>query len=252
MKIVALISTYQEQELLPSVIASAESMHNIFIFDGPIGAKLDSWKELETLDFIGGIIPFEGEWISDASKRTSMLNVVKTIMQDEEDVWGLWLDGDEILLWGEYLHDHCRRAEQETGTGGTAIKIVEYDGSVANCFGKLIRLDAVKRYVMSSFEIELTNGITLALPNVPICTAGGIPIGTIGGRDDPILAINRPPLQGEPHLLHRHGLRDKERRVERLHDTEAESFQQLVKDAGLEGVDIYSEQTTAKGDFPHG
>jgi hypothetical protein len=177
--------------------------------------------------------------MTDASKRTSILHIAKSIASKNgwDDVWGLWLDGDEILLWGEYLHDHCRRAEQETGTGGTAIKIVEYDGSVANCFGKLIRLDAVKRYVTSSYEIELTNGLTLALPNVPICTAGGIPVGTIGGRDDPILAINRPPLQGEPHLLHRHGLRDKERQVERLHDTEAESFQQLVKDAGLGKVD---------------
>lgn len=235
MKIVALISTYQEEELLPSVIRSAKDLDLRLVFDGPVGATTDTWNGGDY--GISDIIRFEGEWISDASKRTSMLDIARIITDGKDDVWGLWLDGDEILLWGEYLKDHCHRADMETATGGTALKIVEYDGSVAECYGKLVKLAAIKRYIMSSYEIELVNGLTVALPNVPICTAGGIPIGDIVERDHPLLAINRPPLQGEPHLLHRHGLRNPERKVERLHDKETESFQTLVRNAGLEGVD---------------
>jgi hypothetical protein len=235
MKIVGLISTYQEEELLPSVIDSAKDLDMILVFRGPVGADADSWKEV--WDDSNVTLQFEGEWVSDASKRTSMLDIARVLTDGKKDVWGLWLDGDEILLWGEYLKDHCRRADMQTATGGTALKIVEYDGSVAECYGKLIKLTAIKQYIMSSYEVELTNGLTVALPNVPICYPGGIPYGNIKNVNDPLLAINRPPLQGEPHLLHRHGLRNPERTAERLHDTEAESFQTLVKDAGLEGVD---------------
>ena len=71
--------------------------------------------------------------------------------------------------------------------------------------------------------------MTVALPNVPICTAGGIPIGEIKERNDPLLALNRPPLIGEPHLLHRHGLRNPEREAPRLHNEEEKSFSKLVK-----------------------
>lgn len=235
MKIVALISTYEEEDLLPSVLRSSQDLDLRLVFDGPVGAEVDTWNNGDY--GLGDIVRFEGEWISDASKRTCMLDIARVITDGKEDVWGLWLDGDEILLWGEYLKDHCSRADMETATGGTSLKIVEYDGSIAECYGKLIKLTAVRRYIMSSYEIELTNGMTVALPNVPICTAGGIPIGDIVERDNPLLALNRPPLQGEPHLLHRHGLRNPERRVERLHDAEADRFHELVKMAGLESVD---------------
>lgn len=235
MKIAALISCYEESELVASAIQSASALDLVMVFDGPIGQDSDYCSR----SFQGPLsytITYDGGWISDASKRTHMLETAKDIFTEDKDFWILWLDGDEILLWGEYLKDHCKRADQETGTGGTTLRIVEYDGSVYQCYGKLIKAAAVKRYVMSVLEVELINGMTVALPNVPICHPGGIPYGEIKTVDDPMLAINRPPLQGEPHLLHRHGLRDPERRVERLHDTEAESFQTLVRDAGLETV----------------
>lgn len=240
MKIVALISTFQEEELLPSVLRSANPLDMALVFDGPIGENKDWYTDDISHDNqLPKITRWKGEWISDASKRTDMLDVAKIMTDGKEDVWGLWLDGDEILLWGEYLIDHCRRADQETATGGTTLKIVEYDGSVAECYGKLVKLSAIKRYIMSSYEVELDNGLTVALPNVPICSAGGIPIGEIVERDDPLLSLYRPPLQGEPHLLHRHGLRDANRKAVRLHNVESESFQTLVRNAGLEGVDFH-------------
>lgn len=232
-EIVALISTYKEEEILDSAIESVQCLDATIIFDGPTNEPRGDISLVYTFDE-GTEIKFSGGWESDAKKRTEMLLYAQSAFPD---AWALWLDGDEVLLWGEYLKDHCRRAEEETATGGTTLRIVEYDGSVAQCYGKLIRLDAVKRYVMSSYEVELSSGLTVALPNVPICYAGGLPYGDITDVTNPLLGLNRPPLQGEPHLLHRHGLRSPKRTVERLHNTEAESFQTLVRQAGLEGVD---------------
>jgi hypothetical protein len=51
------------------------------------------------------------------------------------------------------------------------------------------------------------------------------------------LARHRPPLAGEPHLLHRSVLRDPERTERRLSDVEGDWFEQAISDAGLEGVE---------------
>lgn len=216
--------------MLNSAIDSAVDMDAIFVFDGSTKAMKNLTDDREVRMMTARKTQYtyySGHWKSDADKRTEMLMEAKAW---DEDAWAIWIDGDEILLFGEYLKDHCFRAEQETATGGTTIRIVEYDGSVAQCYGKLIRVSAVRKYVMSSYEIELANGMTVAMPNVPICSSGGIPIGDITSKDDPLLALNRPPLIGEPHLLHRHGLRNPSREAPRLHDEEAKDFEQLVKE----------------------
>lgn len=229
MKIIALISSYQEGELLNSAIDSTLPLDMTMVFEGmtTADANIDG-KFLHPKISPNGVSYryYEGWWKSDADKRTDMLEEAKAY---DDDAWIIWVDADEILLYGEYLKDHVRRAEQETATGGTTIRIVEYDGSVAQCYGKIVRASKIKHYIMSSYEIELENGMVVALPNVPICSAGGIPIGEITQRDDPMFGINRPPLIGEPHLLHRHGLRDPKREAPRLHDKEAEDFQKLVE-----------------------
>jgi hypothetical protein len=230
LKIIALISAFEEEDLLDSCIESAADLDEIFVFDGTVDAEYN-FKENRSKRLSRLHVPYweyHGIWKSDADKRTDMLMEAKAW---DHDAWGLWLDGDEILLYGQYLKDHANRADRETGSGGFTIRIVEYDGSVAQCYGKIIKLGNVSKYLMSSYEIELESGLTIALPNVPICSSGGIPIGEITKRDDPILALNRPPVIGEPHLLHRHGLRDPERSVKRLHDKEAEDFQTLVEES---------------------
>ena len=232
MNIISLISVFEESEhMLQSCIYSARWSDEIFVFDGTTQAESNVLKQSHIKIASGRHgTPYHfysGQWRSDADKRTEMLMEAKAWDQDS---WALWLDGDEILNYGEFLKDLCYRAEEETSTGGTTIRIVEYDGSVAQCYGKLIRVGNISKYLMSSYEVELTSGLTVALPNVPICSAGGIPIGEIKERDDPILALNRPPLIGEPHLLHRHGLRSPEREAPRLHDVEAESFQTLLNE----------------------
>lgn len=227
MEIIALISSYQET-MLDSCIESAASLDKIFVFEGPTtyNENILQHRDMPRLSRLHvPYILYSGRWKSDADKRTEML---KEAQAWNYDAWGIWIDGDEILLYGEYLRDHTMRASYETGAGGYTLRIVEYDGSVAQCHGKIIKLDAISRYIMSSYEVELASGLTVALPNVPICSAGGIPIGDISERDDPKLATNRPPVIGEPHLLHRHGLRNPNREAPRLHDKEAESFQEML------------------------
>ncbi len=231
-KIIALISSFEEHpDMLDSCIESAKDLDEIFVVDGPTTFPLNKMetpgRAWRTPKNKVRYMRYTGVWKSDADKRMDILKEAKAWNQD---AWGLWLDADEILLYGNYLRDHCNRADEETATGGTTIRIVEYDGSVAQCYGKLIRIGNIRRYIMSSYEIELENGMTVALPNVPICSAGGIPLGEITGRDDPELALKRPPVIGEPHLLHRHGLRNPKREAPRLHETEAENFDTLVRE----------------------
>jgi len=234
MKIIALVSVFEESDhMLKSCIDSAGDLDKILVFNGTVNSNVHRFKSRPILQTSKKtqFRYYVGQWRSDAEKRTEMLLEAQAY---DEDCWALWLDGDEILLFGEYLKDHVIRAEEETATGGATIRIVEYDGSVANCYGKLIKVSNVSEYIMSSYEIKLKNGMTVALPNVPICSAGGIPIGEIKDRDDPILALNRPPLIGEPHLLHRHGLRSPEREAPRLHDQEAQDFQLMIEQENVD------------------
>jgi len=230
LKIIALISSFEEHpDMLDSCIESARDLDEIFVMDGPTTFPLNKFDYTWTPYSTPNHVQYKkgtGVWKSDADKRSEMLWQAQAW---DHDAWGLWIDADEILLYGQYLRDHINRATEESAAGYT-IRIVEYDGSVASCYGKLIRLGSIRSYTMSSYEVILENGITVALPNVPICSAGGIPIGEIEGRDDPQLALKRPPVIGEPHLLHRHGLRSPKREAPRLHDKEAESFDKLVKE----------------------
>lgn len=235
--IVGLISSYREGSLLRSCIASARTgCDSVCVFEGPIGDELPDSTKADfplPLEYLPSKITI-GRWKSDAVKRTKMLWwarnrwVQQKLEPDEErdPLWILWLDGDEILLWGEYLRDWIERAEKESGAGGFPLRLVELDGSVAKAYGRIVRGDLVERYLVAAYQLELVGGMIIALPNVQICAAGGVPYGY--GEDKQItiedLAELRPPLAGEPHILHRPMLRDPAREAQRQHEAEAEWF----------------------------
>lgn len=236
--IFALISSYKEGDLLRSCVQSAHrGCDRVALFEGPVGNDAES-DDSTHLDIATGVREFVwtkiGRWASDADKRNDMLLWAKSRFrnlngQDDKDpLWVLWLDGDEVLVWGEYLRDWCGRATQETGAGGFPLRLVEMDGSVAHCYGKIIRAGVVKAYLQSSLQVQLHNDMVVALPNVQICGPGGIPTGWGDGQEIKVedLAIKRPPLQGEPHLLHRSLLRDPSRVARRMHEDEATWFEQ--------------------------
>lgn len=224
--IVACVSSYAEGSLIDSCLDSADMLEHTFRAEGAVG---------------------EGErWKDDAAKRTHLLQLAKHAypksQRKGERLWVLWLDGDELLLWGEYLKDMTARAEAETGAAGFPLRLVELDGSVAMCQGKIVDADVIRKYLHSSYQVELHTGMVVALPNVKICSAGGMPVRPADGWPEgdeleAYLARHRPPLHGEPHLLHRSVLRDPGRNVRRLSDVESDWFQESIRAAGLGEVD---------------
>lgn len=253
--IAILCSTFREGAPFLSTLRSAIAARPelVLVVESPIGENppagdetpLEDAGELAelALEREGVLVDIRtpAGFADDAEKRSTMLRWAKTRANelgksDGEPLWILWLDGDELLVFGETFRDSCYRATFETGGGGFPLRIVELDGSVALTYGKVIRAEVVSRYLHSSFQVELTNGMVLALPNVKICSAGGIPFmspedaAELATRQDELMAIHRPPVAGEPHLLHRSILRAPERiaGVERQSDAESRWFSEIL------------------------
>ncbi len=255
--ITVLIPTYREGPLINSCIRSVTDLpgvDHVAIFEGPVGgAEPSSERHLpieqlphsfgSTKRFLHARL---GEWEDDADKRSSMVayakarhfehyNRIAGVGVSEDDLpplWVFWLDGDEVLLWGEYLIDWVNRAEKETGAGGFSLRLVELDGSVAKTHNRIVRGDLIEHYVHSSVSIQLRSGVIVSLPNVQICGAGGVPVWNAEKEGRPIVADDlmdlRPPVAGEPHILHRSILRDPARALvaRRQSDAEMDFFRQ--------------------------
>jgi hypothetical protein len=217
-RIVALVSSFREGDLLASTLASARPLDGILVAEGPVEGNPPAGPPSR---IPAGVKRFDGSWESDAAKRTWLLEKAKTIWQGP--LWVLWLDGDELLLWGDQLHDWLGRVlwndDPGNPVGGWPLTLVELDGSVSVCMGKLVRADLIRRYLVSSSYIEMMDGSRRTVGNVPYWTP----------KDGALLEHwrARPPLQGEPHLLHRSILRAG-REVERQGVAEERSFRGVV------------------------
>lgn len=233
--IYALMSTYREDVLGLSAARSVLAGCDVLVmYEGAVGTPAEGGGPTP----VGSIrdaceqagVSFwhdVGEWDTDAAKRTAMLEFAQGLadpwVEGGEPLWCVWIDGDEVMLWSEYLPDYLRRAEQIPGAAAQGLRVVEFDGSVAMAQGRCIRGDLVKACVEGSYQIEMNSGMIFALPNEHLCVAGGVPVGKPDGEPVTVedLARLRPPLSGEPHILHRTTLRSPERTARRLHATEA-------------------------------
>ena len=244
-RLVGLVSSYREGWLLePALRSLARAVDQVYMLDAPIGdgcpgeesqvpaepERIRLWRETRSYD-------------SDAAKRTELIRRVRGL-ERQRPLWGVWLDGDELLLWGEYLRDHVRWAagEDEQREGLPAFKIplriVEYDGSTALAHGRCIRVDLIESYVLS-LAAAMMPAIDPSLP-VPL---GNIAVWKPGELNEdrtklavypsPHLALERPPLHGEPHILHRSLLRGRGRDGIRLHKQEAEAREVLIREGVL-------------------
>jgi hypothetical protein len=198
----------------------------VLCFDGPAGEPLDTGEESALDKLPPRVVVKRGSWPSDATKRTAMVRWVQERYGPQNGsqgpLWGLWVDGDELLLNGRWLPDLVERAkyEQDGQAGGIVIRLVEQqDGSVARCHGKLIRIDAIDRYEVSSYQVLYKSGHVLALPNVPEDREHWASERAATGQ---LFAL--PPYPGEPHLVHRSQLRPPERGEVRLHKAEGDWF----------------------------
>lgn len=208
MRIYGLISSYRDGELTHGAIQSAvRACDRVLVYEGPVGDAPETgeptgfrfWRSNPHVLVCEQKFP----WESDASKRQNLLEHAHT-WANGEPAWVVWVDSDELLLWPEQLRDTLAAVPGDAFNW--PIRLVQLDSRVTEkCSGKVLRLELVERCLQSSYQWLLANGMQVALPNVP---------------DD------QPPLQGEPHILHRSCLRARSRTVERLHVAEASWFKE--------------------------
>lgn len=218
--------------MLETAVRSLAPLDHVLIYEGPVEDNPGLGPESVVGPVSKRVSYQAGVWASDAAKRTAMLEKAQQLPRAPgEPLWGLWLDGDELLLWGEYLRDWVWRVSQQGDEGnevaGWPFALVELDGSTSLCMGKLVRLDLIRRYLISSSYIELVNGDRRTVGNVEYWNPVDGPT-QFDGEGRPHWRA-RPPLAGEPHLQHRPVLRSRLRGVERQHLAEARNF---------EGVDL--------------
>lgn len=242
-RLVCCMPTYREGLLAR---AAAESVlghvDELVVWEGPAGRErlpdstpatpLELLVELEPL----GVHVFEGGWAADHEKRTAMLKWCKRKWHDRP-LWIVWLDADELLLNAAYLRDVVRAQMWEdealgrsiakpdhTPTGGLVIRYVEADGSVAKEWGRCIRADVIRRYVVSNLMLETVLGQQLRLGRrQEHAGEWREPRQRVHGE----FLVLDPPLPGEPVFVHRSYLRHPERARLRLHEAEHERLVEL-------------------------
>ncbi len=159
----------------------AAACDRVLVFEGPAGEPLTDDRIPESV-LAPAVSPSEwddrfdlvrvtyGSWRTDAEKRSAMVAAQRPFA---EPTWGVWIDGDEVLVNAEYLRDWLRFfdwQEEETGVQnmGWPVKLVEMDGSIAVCQAKVLRIDRLDSYSVSSSVFrnvmgELEGGVTATL-----------------------------------------------------------------------------------------
>lgn len=213
----------------------------VIVFEGPAGPPLEeivpasdfgSWPEMGVK---------HGRWPTDAKKRTAMVEYLRPAMREapEEPWWGVWIDGDEVLCNPEYLRDWLQFfdwKEEETGVRnmGWPVKLIEMDGSVAVCQAKVIRVDRLDSYSVSSSvfrnvmgELDARGNYRASVDDFPL----GAQLRQLSEKDGGYM-FAWPPLPCEPFIMHRSRLRHPRRTGLRLHEQEAVEIEK-AKAAGV-------------------
>lgn len=210
--VVGLLSTFREGLLARDAVRSLLGCcDRVLCLEAPIGAAdpdagepsrlWDGKKRPPSL-----LVSERGPFATDAAKRTALLRWAHRFQQQigQPEWWAVVLDGDEVLLWPELLPAYLERARAEDAAGSLKLKLVTAaDGrsEVQETGARILPGHLVDEYVLSSYQIRLRGTATvLTLPNGP---------------------AQRPPLQGEPHILHRSYLRppsrtDRQSEAERI------------------------------------
>ena len=235
--LVGLMPTYREGSLVDGAIRSLEDagLDTIVVWEGPAGAdRCDDAPETSNA-ILGHGHWKRGRWESDAAKRTEMLR--HTLKQyPGRTVWGIWVDADELLVNGRHVRDLVQERvwyDEHGGasiadpdnlpTGGIPIRFVEYDGTCAFEQGRLLRLDTLRRFVVSNLIVETVLGSHVRLGRIPETTD----LEEMAREAFPGRRIVSPPLPGEPVIVHRSHLRHPARQALRLHTQEAAELERL-------------------------
>ena len=234
MILVGLVSSYREGGLVQGAIRSAlDACDHVFVLEGAAGAPIEADVPATDLGVFSDdprVTYREGRWRTDGRKRQAMLEWSR---QFAPPVWGVIVDADEILMNGLYLRDWLQRLEwheevnPEARYLGRPMRIMELDGSLAWVRGRLLRLDRIQKYEVSTSVFVNDRGIRHGEGNVPDRFSEWQTPRMKYIEDDVMLAM--PPLPTEPFLVHRSMLRHPLRSGLRLHEQERD---ELVR-AGL-------------------
>jgi len=245
--LVGLVSCYREGPLARTAVASllAAGLDGVVVWEGPAGSeRLEDAPETD----LGGLVDHVDfrestvGWQTDALKRSEMLHyTVRTVRKERGDktlpVWGMWIDGDEQLVNGWAVRDLVQERvwhDEHEGasiadpdnlpTGGIALRFVEYDGTCAFERGRLLRLDTLRRFVVSNLIVESVHKVHIRLGRVPETTE----LEEMAREMFPGRRIVSPPLPGEPVIVHRSHLRHPARASSRMHEQEAAELDRLA------------------------
>lgn len=228
--------TLREGQLVVSALDSVQgAVDELVVWEGPAGkvslpADVPATRDLSDDPLVHWKA---GRWESDPAKRTAMIHWCREKWHDLP-LWVLWLDADEVVVNSWALRDLIRRqmwedeargasiiAPDNLPTGGLVLRYVEADGSVSKEWGRLVRADLIRRYLVSNLIVEGINGVQNRL---------GRRIEDAREWREPRLKVHGhalvldPPLPAEPFFVHRSHLRHPGRERLRLHEQEHEQL----------------------------
>lgn len=237
MILVGIVSCYREGRLVQAAIESLceTGCERVYVYEGPAGPPLEQEVPESVLPNPGpypysrGItrmVVEHGRWRTDARKRQAILDRVHADYPAEQGpVWGVIVDGDELLLNGwavrDLLQQQLWRDEVEGGepTSRYPIAIMEGDGSLAIIQNRLLRLDLIRSYEVSTSILTTTDGQERRWGNLPMQAGPFLEMWLRATEAGRLMALM--PWPGQPLLLHRSGLRHPLRQRLRMHEQEA-------------------------------
>lgn len=235
--IVGLLSAYKEGHTFRHALRSAlAACDHVVVFDGPAGEPLEAdVPESEYGDHDAARVTVQhGRWRTDARKRQAMLEWSKRY---PAPTWGLWLDGDEVLVNPEYLRDWVQHVEWQDEleakpsipTARIPLRVVELGGAIQMNYAKLVRVDLI-----ASYDVSIANVTNAA----GVAERAGMLHEHIGGWLNAHPEASKgflywPPGPGplDPFIVHRSMLRHPLRAGLRLHDQERVELAALERDA---------------------
>lgn len=230
-QLVVLMSLYKEGHLAYEGFKSVLELDcPVIIYEGPAGPPLP--QEVPDTDYslFGRTSVHRGSWPSDAAKRTSMVKYAQKHWKGP--LWGLWLDGDDLLVNGKWLPGILQAITDQDAVDGDPAEpvagwpmlIIENDGSVGINMSRCLRIDLVDEYLVSSSVIRMKGGAELAVGLIPY------PWHQWRKRREDApegWEFLRPPIPTEPFTVHRPHLRHPLRRQHRLHQAEPAELDRL-------------------------
>ncbi len=247
LRVVGLVSSYKEGALVRSAIRSLGliSLDRIYVYEGPAGPVLGNDIPESDLLYIARedeIVIHRGRWRSDARKRNDMLQRAKADFP-ESPLWGVVVDGDEVLVNGEYLRDRLQALLWDDEAKGAEagnkdrpqpwmswpLQLVESEGSMSIVTARVLRLDLIRSIDVSTSVMTNVHGVQVGLGNHPL-PAGVWQEAFLRAIDEGKM-IAWPPLPCEPYLVHRSNLRHPARRGLRMSEQEAAELKKAEAEA---------------------